>query len=121
MTTGTALLVNPDGTVTDVAWPPPGGTTLRRMYELLDCQTVEVVRFPGGIDMWLDEEGKFVDDHDINTPATELAWALGRIDSRDYIAGRALFTGHEGPETVTLNPTQLALLRKALTMKGARA
>ena len=32
-------------------------STLEQMYELIGCETVEVVHLPNGNDLWVDEEG----------------------------------------------------------------
>lgn len=60
---------------------------LEELYELLDCDMVQVIPLKDGMEMIFDEEGK-LKDHRVNHCAT--GYALGCLFPGDYIAGHAL-------------------------------
>lgn len=60
---------------------------LDQLYEVLECDTVEMVYLDGKEVMLIDEEGKFSKDY--NDKATEI-FRKHHPDSRDYIVGNAI-------------------------------
>lgn len=62
----------------------PGGVSLQDMYALIGCRTVEPVHV-NGVDIWVDEEGTFVDTPEMNPIASRL--------SGHRIFGTAIFRG----------------------------
>lgn len=75
----------------------------------------EVVHLPGpGIDLWIDEEGKFK-GYTSNEWATAAAFhGKAGLGPWDFIMGNVVATGGVGPEgeTLGLSDEQLAWLRK---------
>jgi Domain of unknown function (DUF3846) len=65
---------------------------------------IERVSLPGGRVMWINEEGKDVLPR--NATATALAIGHRAVFPADFIAGPAVITGHDGPETVALTVGQ---------------
>ena len=107
---GKAVVIDVDGSVKAIDWPPPGDQ-LSAMYEAIGCRGIELVRIDGA-DIWLDEDGKAA-GKDINPVASALAWSEGRIADWDCIVGPVLLTGHDGPETTGLDKAVLAELFSA--------
>lgn len=72
---------------------PANGRSFRlaELYQLLDCQTVEVVRLSDELILIIDEEGKFRNPAYLNLLATYL-WYQHQPAARgqDSIVGRAL-------------------------------
>ena len=83
-----ALVVHPDGTLSDVALT--NGRELELMYQWLSCRTVDVVRLTDQLDMWLDDEGLF--SQSVNLPASLLARRFG-CDWQNYY-GSVLLCSH---------------------------
>ena len=110
---GKAVLILPDGTCTAVDFPGKRDT-LHAMYHHLECATVELVRLDGGVDMWIDEEGKFAGPAIINNVATMLAKMTHAIASWDVIVGRALLTSSAEADTIPLSEAQLAVFSALL-------
>ena len=84
-----AILIRAAGGYTKIS--PKNGKTfeLEEMYELIGCRTVERIPLADGLDMWLDEEGKFREIHHVNLLATRaLHEAGGLLD--DYVVGDVL-------------------------------
>lgn len=110
----TALRLTAEGDLTEVPWPVPGSTNLKSMYSYMDCDTVDVIRL-GDVDMWIDDEGKLRDPAAVNVWATHIAVREGALFMGDWVAGTVLFTGHQGPETISLTTDQIADLQGLLT------
>jgi hypothetical protein len=55
---------------------------LAELYELLDCQTIELVHLSSGKLMVIDEEGKFIYDHVRNVRAT---WLADFVSPREFV------------------------------------
>jgi hypothetical protein len=69
------LVVPPDGSMSVVV-PKPNEDALRMLYRAIGCHTVELIRLPGNVDMWVDEEGTFVDAPESNLFAAAVIAAL---------------------------------------------
>lgn len=54
------LVIPPDGSMS-VVTPKPNEDSLRMLYRAIGCTSVELIRLPRDIDMWVDEEGTFVE------------------------------------------------------------
>lgn len=84
-----ALLIKPDASELEVK--PSNGEyfTLRELYNLLGCDTVERVSLNGKYALVVDEEGKL---HDPPSPHNRYATtlALGVLRPGDYISGNAV-------------------------------
>jgi len=85
---------------------------------------VEVVELKHGIDMWLNEEGKYVFGEPVprefvNRRATMFAHEVHSISVHDFIVGNVLFTGGADDEgdTVGLSEKQLAYVSQAARMQ----
>jgi len=105
---GKAVLLDVDDTVRTIPWPADTGDNLRAMYAAIGCRGIELVRLRGGLDMWIDDEGKFPEDAKVNSRGTFMAWRALAIDRRDVICGRALLTGRDAEDTVALTHGELA-------------
>lgn len=57
---------------------------------------IELVSLPDGADMYINEEGKLEAFAVLNTRATVLASAAGRLAAGDVIVGDAIVVGHDG-------------------------
>ena len=106
-----------------------GVPTLEQMQEWVKAPSqhsamVEVVELKHGIDMWLNEEGKYVFGEPVprefvNRRATMFAHEAHSISVSDWISGDVVFTGgadDEG-ETVGLSDEQYAYVAQAARMK----
>lgn len=62
--------------------------TLKELYEILDCDTIEVVYLSNGNIMIIDENGKLLDKR-YNDYATNIL-RTDNPDNRDFIVGNAL-------------------------------
>ena len=64
---------------------------LAELYQLLDCQTVDVMRLSSELILIIDDEGKFRHPAYLNMPATRL-WYQHQPAARgqDSIVGRAI-------------------------------
>lgn len=97
-----ARLVRPDGS-TEVISLSAGTSALKVMYELIGCDTVEVVHVirpgpgPGpGVSMWCDEDGLIKSQPVINPAARAIVAFLSRRQVIQDFAGPVLFTGGPG-------------------------
>ena len=81
------ILIDPKAeTITEGKFHKGGAetdTTLRRLYELLDCRLVQSLSFSRDVDFICDEEGTFIDDQyffwskSLNTPLAGKVALLG--------------------------------------------
>lgn len=95
-----ARLVRPDGT-TEAISLPAGTSALNVMYELIGCDTLEVVHVirPGpssGVTMWCDEDGLIKSQPVINPAARAIVAFLSRRQVIQDFVGPVLFTGSPG-------------------------
>ncbi len=103
-----ARLVRPDGT-TEAISLPAGTRALKVMYELIGCETVEVVHVirsgaGSGVAMWCDEDGLTRAQPVINPAARAIVAFLSRRQVIQDFAGAVMFTGGPGGHS---NPTPL--------------
>lgn len=105
--TGKAVVLDVDGTVRTIDWPTSSADHLATLYSTIGCRGIELVRLRGGVDMWIDDEGKFPADATVNSRATFMAWRALAIDRRDVICGSAVLTGRDAEDAVALTPGQL--------------
>ena len=93
----TATITSPNCSTRTAPTPSPSSPAngrsfrLAELYQLLDCQTVEVVRLSDELILIIDEEGKFRNPAYLNLLATYL-WYQHQPAARgqDSIVGRAL-------------------------------
>lgn len=105
---GKAVVLDLDGTVRTITWPSSSSDHLRTLYSVIDCRGIELVRLRGGVDMWIDDEGKFPADATVNSRATFMAWRALAIDRRDVICGVAVLTGRDEENSVALTHGELS-------------
>jgi hypothetical protein len=86
---------------------------------------VEVVELEHGVDMWLNEEGKYIWGEPTPTDkwnhrATMFAHAAKSIQANDWIAGDVLFTGgaDDDGDTVGLSDEQMAYVESHAPQDG---
>lgn len=86
-----ATLIHADGTGREVTPKNArAGFTLRELYALLDCSTVEVVALADGRTMVLDEDGKYREPRrPVNERATRLLHLAGGMPT-DFVTGDVL-------------------------------
>ena len=85
-----AQLLKVDGTTHEIEpKDPKKGFLLQECYELLECDTIEVVYIKHPYILIIDEEGKFKDPCYVNRVAT--ARAERYISENDFIAGHAIY------------------------------
>jgi hypothetical protein len=79
-----AIRITVEGEWSEVDMPEPG-ETLHWLYEQIGCSCVDLVRLSPVIDMWLDDEGMYVNDgENINFLATALNQAMGNLHPALY-------------------------------------
>lgn len=86
--------------------------TLRAMYEMLDCHTVDAVRLAPDLTMWVDDEGMY--GGRVNPVATVIAYRHG-FNQQPYY-GNVLFLGGADAQGYTrgLTDDRLATLMDAM-------
>jgi Domain of unknown function (DUF3846) len=85
-----AFVLDTDGIETPVEPHNSDGFRLSEMYQLLDCDTVQLVELADGREMWLDEESKLKEiTPPVNFAATRLLAEAGGIPG-DVILGKVL-------------------------------
>lgn len=99
-------LIRPDNTGEPVGIP----RTLRAMYEVIGCTTVDVVRLRSDLDMWVDDDGMYTAE--VNVPATMIVGKFASLTQSFY--GTCLFLGgaDDDGNTVGLSPRMLAIIAK---------
>lgn len=70
-----ATLIKKTGEIETVT-PTKKKFTLEEMYKLLNCESVEVIKMPGGTTMWIDEEGR-LKTNVLNLHATAILHSVG--------------------------------------------
>lgn len=70
-----AALIKSNGIV-EIVRPAKKKFTRNEMYKLLDCQSIEAIKLPGGTTMWVDEDGK-LKTNIMNLKATAVLHAAG--------------------------------------------
>jgi Domain of unknown function (DUF3846) len=103
---GAALIIQPDGEITDVHLKP-GENHLALMYEHLNCTTVDVVRLTTVLDMWIDDEGLYTQPP--NPAATALARHYGHLH-QPYHGPVMICTANQHGNSTDLDTTQLRVL-----------
>ena len=64
-----AIKITHDGAVSRVTLHQDGdSSTLQAMYEQIECHTVDCIGLDQDMDMWIDDEGKFVE------PSRSTSW-----------------------------------------------
>jgi hypothetical protein len=92
----------------------PEGDTLHWLYSQIGCSCVDLVRLDRDVDMWLDDEGAFVNDgENVNMLATALNLAMG--NGHPALWGTMVITRHnqEG-DTTGLADDDIAMLNAIL-------
>lgn len=68
---------------------------------------IELLRFPEGIDMWINEDGKYREGFESNAIATTMAWAFGIIPTHDDVRGPVVLAGSNAAgDTIPLTDAQ---------------
>lgn len=86
--------------------------TLKDLYRLIGCDTVDVVRLTPTLDMWLDDEGMYTQEE--NIAAAFIVYAYWRAIHQGYY-GTVVFLGGADVDGDTLglsDATELDLLSK---------
>lgn len=77
------------GSINKFVTPINGSSfTLEELYNLIDCETIEVINLTDDFILIIDEEGKLKDKY-VNNFATDIA--IESLQEGDYIAGNAVF------------------------------
>ncbi|NLG22213.1 MAG: DUF3846 domain-containing protein [Actinomycetales bacterium] len=98
-----ALLIAEDGEIAEVDLSATD--TLRTMYQVIGCSSVDVVRLTTNLDMWIDDEG-MITDRPVNVLATLLARHFGR--TYQPYCGPALLGGMtDDGDTINLTDDQI--------------
>lgn len=103
------LVVTPRGDVWDYSvWPDETGRVTSRdvlvmLYELIRCDTVDVVQLAPDIDMWVDDEGALKADRRVNQLASYIATRFG-LPLQLYV-GISVFSGgpNDAGDTTSLS------------------
>lgn len=74
---GAAIIIYPNGDVTDLTLPTDTGENLAALREAIGCDMVDVVALTDRWDMWIDDEGLYTQP--FNPVATELARRHGHV------------------------------------------
>jgi hypothetical protein len=115
---GKAIRITVDGDWQAVDMPD--GDTLHWLYEQIGCRCVDLVRLDGELDMWLDDEGMYVNDgENVNMLATALNLAMGNL--HPALWGTMIITRHNGEgDTTSLTDDDIGMLNGILRyFKGA--
>lgn len=83
-----AILITAAGTQLEVK-PKNRVFSLQEFYKHIGCTTVQMIELPNGMQMWMDEEGKFRKIQHVNDIATMLLRMAGGLND-DYIVGNVL-------------------------------
>lgn len=113
-----ALLVKTDGTTEPVELGGANVDHITQMHEAIGCRTFDCVGIipakPGrpGLDMWIDDEGLFLDEPEPNISAWNLVANLTGDLNKGMVVGNVLFTGGADSEgdTLGLTATQASVL-----------
>ncbi|MDJ0403949.1 DUF3846 domain-containing protein [Rhodococcus erythropolis] len=110
------VLVDGSATIVDL-----GDDTLAALRTEIGCQWVDVIRFPGSLDCWIDDEGAVLADARVNFVVTVLARSVGMNWQQYY--GTGLFANHDADgNTVGLSEVEadgLVLAARAICERVA--
>lgn len=84
--TNTPFLIAPDGTETEVMPTNKRDFTGQELYDMLDCEVVQLLATRPGWQLWCDQLGKMREKH-FNMKAT---LAATNLFADDYVVGTAL-------------------------------
>lgn len=117
------LFLAEDGSLADVSLnTEKDGSNLDEMYRLLGTRTVDVLRLPHNIDLWVDDEALVKGNPSINVPlALTFALMVG-ADDMPVLCGAGLFlTFNDEGESISLTEEQKQVVREhhALTYSPA--
>jgi Domain of unknown function (DUF3846) len=100
---GCALVLTPDGGISEIDLPSETHAVLEALYKAIGCDAVDVVRLTTQLDMWVDDEGLFTQVP--NPVATAFARRYGRTAQTYH--GPAVITGVDGDgNTISLTAEQ---------------
>src|SRR5436309_552678 len=112
------LALGPKGTLREVICD--ARRSLEAMRQVIGCGTVEVIRLPNNVDMWLDGEALLVDEPEANLFATAVLTALAPEWAGQTVFGTALLAGVRGAETVSLDQPSCNLIVGLVAVLGGR-
>ncbi len=93
------------------------GNHLAALYRELDARSVDIIRLPEGIDLWVDDEGLLTADPQINVFMEYLIGALTNLRLTQRLVGNGIFLSNDGNgKTVSLSAKQRAIIIKAKTL-----
>ncbi|GAB3467204.1 DUF3846 domain-containing protein [Actinophytocola sediminis] len=98
------LALTPDGDMFDMT--ARQGHVLTVLREAIGCRGVDVVQFPGDLDMWIDDEGLLEERPQMNLFASAVAVLLGSQPHPGVVptwAGTVVFAGAKGADTVSIS------------------
>lgn len=105
------ILIKPEQTVVTIQQVSNEELPLEKMYELLDCSTVDVVSIDNEIDIWVDDEGLFKQGNMV------MEYRFGN-DAKIRLTGNVLFlSSNDKGETIGLNGKQLDWLQQNLAYR----
>lgn len=107
----TALKVTPAGEVEELTLDTRD--VLAGLYGAIGCRAVDLVRITDVLDMWVDDEGLFVEEPRINYGACMVAVALGAL--RQPYFGTVVFACHDQEgDTTSLPPETVQVIRDVI-------
>lgn len=107
--TVTAVKIDVNGQATIVELQADGQGVGKAVREALDCRNFDVVRLAPGLDMWIDDEGLFTDDPEVNRVATRIARSYG-LRWQPYVGTVVFASSDQEGETQSLSEDQVAAL-----------
>ncbi|MGK2237554.1 MAG: hypothetical protein ACI9JD_000097 [Rhodococcus sp. (in: high G+C Gram-positive bacteria)] len=107
--TVTAVKIDVNGQATIVELQADGQGVGKAFREALDCRNFDVVRLAPGLDMWIDDEGLFTDNPEVNRVATRIARSYG-LRWQPYVGTVVFASSDQEGETHSLSEDQVAAL-----------
>lgn len=116
---GKAIRITVDGDWSTVDMPGPG-ETLHWLYGQIGCTCVDLVRLDADLDMWLDDEGMYVNDgENVNLLATALNLAMG--NGHPALWGTMVIARHDQMgDTTSLTDEDIKMLNAVLRVLKMR-
>lgn len=109
----TGLLVNANAEVSELTLTKTAGSYLGGLNEALGASYVERIQLPGGIDLWVDEEGLTTQKE--NPLLTFVVESLAGAGAEYEVRGAGLFLTSKNSEVASLTEAQKSTLSALLT------
>ncbi|GJF02046.1 hypothetical protein PSD17_10100 [Pseudonocardia sp. D17] len=105
------LTLTPAGELTDAMLP--AGDTLRGLQEAIGCACVDVIQLSSRLDIWLDDEGLWKPEPQLNRGAMAVLASFGYVGAA--IVGTAVFAEHDAEgDTTSLSESARTAIRELL-------